>query len=250
MWPESLFTLWGRPVNLYLVFVALGALAALEIILHIGWERGISTGLCIAAWLVGFGALVLGGVVLPSWMQGVLPGQGHWSLSFLVCALLGEGSLILLQPKWRSLAPDLLDMLSPAVALGQSIGRLGCFAAGCCYGSPAPGLPWAVTLVGSSSAERYPGLPLHPVQLYEALGCLLIFLLLWSLRRRPGRRGKLLWLYLLSYGLLRFGLEFFRGDVRPMVGALSLNQVVCLGFVAIGAAMLVRQSGKPTHLTS
>ncbi len=82
------------------------------------------------------------------------------------------------------------------------------------------------------------------MQLYESLGCLLITLLLWSLHRRPEARGRLIWVYVLSYGLLRFGLEFFRGDVRPMVGALSLNQVVCLGFVVIGAALLAWRPGK------
>ena len=238
MWPEPLFSLWGWPVNLYVVFVALGALVALEMMLRVGGERGTSPTLSIAAWLVVVGSLVFGGAIFPSWIQGVLPGQGRWSLSVIACVLLGAGGLAILSPTWRAQSPDLLDSVALGMALGQAIGRIGCFAAGCCYGLPAAGLPWAVTFVGGSSAARYPGLPLHPVQLYESLGCLLIALLLWSLRWRPNLRGRLIWVYLFSYGILRFSLEFFRGDVRPMMGALSLNQVICLGFVGIGAAML------------
>lgn len=238
MWPEPLFAPWGLRIGLYEIFIALGALAALELVLHLGGERDVAPHLILAMWLVGVAGILVGGVLFPNWIQAFLPGQGRWSLSMLICVVLGEIVLMAAHPTWRGRMPDLLDVVAPAIVLGHAIARLACFAAGCCYGLPAAGLPWGVTFLGGSSAARYPGLPLHPVQLYESLGCLLIALLLWSLRWRPNLRGRLIWVYLFSYGILRFSLEFFRGDVRPMMGALSLNQVICLGFVGIGAAML------------
>jgi phosphatidylglycerol---prolipoprotein diacylglyceryl transferase len=250
MWPEPLFSLWGWSVNLYVVIVALGALAALELLLFLGWERDISLWLILAMWLVAVAGMLVGGVLLPYWLQAFLPGQGHWSLSMLISGLLGVMILVAANPVWRARMPDLLDVGASAVALGQSIGRFGCFAAGCCYGIPAPGLPWAVTLIGGSSAARYPGLPLHPVQLYEALGCFLIALLLLKLRQQPALRGVLVWVYLLAYGLLRFVIEFYRGDERPMVGILSLNQIICFGFVGIGAIVLARRANWHTSRTA
>ncbi len=77
-------------------------------------------------------------------------------------------------------------------------------------------------------AIPWPAAP--PGQLYESLGCLLISLALLSLRQHPALRGALVWIYLIAYGLLRFAIEFFRGDARPMLGILSLNQIFCLGF--------------------
>ena len=93
-------------------------------------------------------------------------------------------------PPWRT-----ADVLAPGVALGQAIGRLGCFAAGCCYGRPAD-VPWAVTF-RDVYATRTVGtpldMPLHPTQLYESLAASLIFfVLLWlapaQALPRPGRR--------------------------------------------------------------
>lgn len=241
MWTEPLFSLGGWSVNLYLVFIALGAFAAFELTIFLGWGRDISLRLILAMWLIAVVGIVVGGVLVPIALQTFLPGQGHWSLPMLLCILIGETILV-----GVTQMPHLLDVVAPAIAFGHAIGRLACFAAGCCYGLPAPGLPWAVTF-GGSSAARYPGLTLHPVQLYESLGCLLITFLLLKLRHHPAWRGALVLVYLLAYGLVRFAIEFFRGDPRPMVGILSLNQIICLGFIAFGTVMLVRQMSKPAN---
>ena len=68
--------------------------------------------------------------------------------------------------------PPTLDCITPAVALGQAIGRLGCFSAGCCYGTDCS-LPWAVTFTNPDAQHLSGtplGMPLHPVQLYTFLG--------------------------------------------------------------------------------
>jgi phosphatidylglycerol:prolipoprotein diacylglycerol transferase len=117
------------------------------------------------------------------------------------------------------------DLFAPALALGHAFGRLGCFAAGCCFGKEGTG-SWAVAFPrGSVAFEELASAgavrsgagatpPLHPVQLYEAAGEIAIFAALMAfaprLRRRP---GALLLLYLGLYATLRFVVELYRGDV-------------------------------------
>src|SRR5580692_3271326 len=83
------------------------------------------------------------------------------------------------------------DAFAPGLALGHSIGRLGCFSAGCCWGVPAH-LPWAVTFT-NPRANQLVGVPLdvplHPTQLYESLGELIIFAVLYLCFLRPHRDG-------------------------------------------------------------
>jgi phosphatidylglycerol:prolipoprotein diacylglycerol transferase len=109
------------------------------------------------------------------------------------------------------------DMLAPAIALGHAIGRIGCFMAGCCYGLPTSGRFGVVfndpdCLVPS----YYLGVPLHPVQLYESVCNLLLFLALHRmfLAREKFRKGAVFMAYACGYALVRFSLEFLRGDER------------------------------------
>ena len=131
-------------------------------------------------------------------------------------------------PFWR-----MADAAAPAIALGQSIGRLGCFAAGCDYGS-ATALPWGVTFT-SEYAHQMVGTPLgvslHPYQLYESGITFLLFLFLYQAFQKRRFVGQVFCLYLLGYGIVRFFLEFFRGDPdRGFVfgGLLSTSQFISL----------------------
>jgi phosphatidylglycerol:prolipoprotein diacylglycerol transferase len=108
----------------------------------------------------------------------------------------------------------LTDVLVPAVALGQSVGRLGCFSAGCDYGKPTTA-PWGVVFT-STFAHEVAGVPLgqrlHPTQLYESFATFLIFgFLLWWFPRKK-RDGDVFLGYLGLYAVARFFLEFLRGD--------------------------------------
>jgi len=110
---------------------------------------------------------------------------------------------------WR-----LADVLAPAVALGQGVGRLGCFSAGCDYGKPTTAL-WGVTFT-SAFAHEVAGVPLgvrlHPTQIYESLATLAIFaFLIWYFPRKR-RDGDAFLAYLGLYAVARFFLEFLRGD--------------------------------------
>ena len=134
------------------------------------------------------------------------------------------------------------DAFAPGIALGHVIGRMGCFFAGCCYGRPTD-VPWAVTFTNEYAAQNVGtplNVPLHPTQLYEAGAELLILggLLLFEKRGRqfPGRT---FWSYMLVYGITRFIIEFYRGDLRGMVGDLSTSQFVSILLVPLSLAMLL-----------
>jgi phosphatidylglycerol---prolipoprotein diacylglyceryl transferase len=123
------------------------------------------------------------------------------------------------------------DVLAPGVVLGQAVGRLGCFAAGCCYGRPTS-VPWAVTF-RNPLAARIVGtpldVPLHPTQLYEAAATLLIFFVLLWLARHQRFRGQIVLTYVLLYSIARFVIEFYRGDAaRGSVfgGMMSTSQLI------------------------
>ena len=131
--------------------------------------------------------------------------------------------------------------LVPAIPLFHAFGRVGCFLAGCCYGIPAPAGWWGVRFSHALGAPN--GVALVPVQLYEAAGCLLLFLLLDRLARRGRRGGELLAVYLALYGALRFFLEFLRGDgARGFWGALSTSQWVAVVTVAAALLWMGRQT--------
>lgn len=136
------------------------------------------------------------------------------------------------------------DVCAPAVAVAHAFGRVGCFAAGCCYGIPTDA-PWGVTFTSSYSGTLV-GVPLnialHPTQLYSALGNLLIFAgLLWFYPRKRFD-GQVFWVYMLSYGVFRFVVEFWRGDPRGSLfgGMLSTSQFVALIMVTAALGMLAR----------
>jgi phosphatidylglycerol:prolipoprotein diacylglycerol transferase len=134
------------------------------------------------------------------------------------------------------------DTFAPAIALGHVTGRLGCMAAGCCYGTPTD-VPWAVVFTNPLAAANVGtplGMPLHPTQLYEAGAELLILGLLLATEKR-GRpfAGRTFWLYMLLYAISRYVIEIYRGDPRGMVLGMSTSQFISLILVPLSLAMLV-----------
>jgi len=152
----------------------------------------------------------------------------------LICAVLFIRAKKM--PFWRY-----ADVMLPSVALGHAFGRLGCLAVGCCYGKPAPELPWAVTFGISSWEQIAPvGIPLHPVQLYAvALNAALFVSLTWAYRWRRFD-GQMATLYLGLYSVGRILLEFFRGDeARGFVLEASWGPVLSTGQVTSAVVLIV-----------
>jgi phosphatidylglycerol:prolipoprotein diacylglycerol transferase len=171
------------------------------------------------------------------------------------------------------------DLLAVAVPAGHALGRVGCFLAGCCFGRPTAS-PLGVRFPDGSVAWQElstRGLlpagathtpPLHPVQLYEAVGELLLFVLLLRVARTAwarARGGRVTLLYFALYSSLRFLVELFRGDpargylahlstpaVARLLGAdpavallLSSSQALALAVLAISLALLVLRRSRP-----
>ncbi len=116
--------------------------------------------------------------------------------------------------------------------VAQAIGRLGCLLNGCCYGQPTT-LPW-----GISFPATLDDLPRHPTQLYEFTGDFIIFAFLWWVRGRKPFDGFVFALYLILYSLVRFTVEFWRGDPAEVFGDLRFAQVMSLAMLAAGVALI------------
>jgi phosphatidylglycerol:prolipoprotein diacylglycerol transferase len=139
-------------------------------------------------------------------------------------------------PFWRT-----CDVFAPAIALGHITGRLGCLAAGCCYGKPTD-VSWAITFTNPLAATNVGtplGIPLHPTQLYEAGAELLIlcFLLATERKGRPFA-GRTFWAYMLLYAVSRYVIEIYRGDPRGTLFGVSTSQFISLVLAPLSLAML------------
>jgi phosphatidylglycerol:prolipoprotein diacylglycerol transferase len=138
------------------------------------------------------------------------------------------------------------DLFAPALALGHAFGRIGCFMAGCCYGSPTScALSVTFTNPDSEVNPAYLGVPLHPTQLYEAAGNFFIFLALNAALSRSLKArwpaGRVVALYAALYSLERFLIEFLRGDDRGAIRfGLSPAQLISVAAFAAAAVLLIR----------
>lgn len=128
-----------------------------------------------------------------------------------------------------------LDQFIPFGVLGHAVGRIGCFLNGCCYGKPTD-LWCGVDFSGQ-------GQRVLPTQLFETIGLSLLFLILRRLQRPALLRqsGRVFGCYLSGYGLLRFVLEFMRGDQHPWFAGLTLQQLICIIVFLAGLALIRRR---------
>jgi phosphatidylglycerol:prolipoprotein diacylglycerol transferase len=137
-----------------------------------------------------------------------------------------------------------IDIVGAVLPLGLFFGRLGCFLGGCCFGLPTHAKIGVIFPAGSpASYEQFeagllrdkdlPSLAVHPTQLYEAFGCLLIAIWLLTIAH-PRKRfdGQVLLEFLMSYAVLRFALEYLRADDRGALFGLSTSQLIGLVIVA------------------
>lgn len=119
-----------------------------------------------------------------------------------------------------------MDFLVPYSALGHAIGRLGCFLNGCCFGKPAENFGIYFPVYNAR---------LIPTQLYESGLLIVLFLILKNLRNKPHKQGEVFVFYVLSYSMLRFLMEFLRGDSQPIFIGLTIFQIISLFLILISA---------------
>ncbi len=134
------------------------------------------------------------------------------------------------------------DLFSPAIPLGYTFGRIGNFLNGELYGRVTD-VWWGM---------YFPMDPLlrlrHPSQLYEAFfEGVVLFVILWSVRKKNLFDGFLLSLYLIGYGVVRLCIEFFREpdpQLGLVMGVLSMGQVLCLAMIIFGCAVIIIKKGR------
>jgi phosphatidylglycerol---prolipoprotein diacylglyceryl transferase len=141
-----------------------------------------------------------------------------------------------------------MDVFAPGIAIGQAIGRLGCFAAGCCWGRECD-LPWGVHFRSDFAAPVPLDKALHPVQLYESAADLLIFGILYRRASQSHPAGQVIGLYMVLYSTARFIIEFFREHEQSLVGPFSLTQWIALG-VGIAGIVLLLMNRQRTGLSA
>lgn len=230
MYPE-LFRIGNFPVHTYGVLLALAFLIALFVAARLAARDGLprdriyDLGLWILlAALVGSKALML----LTEREYRADPWQ-LISLDFLRSGGVFYGGFLaaVATAYWLARRYNLpwwptADAFAPGIALGQTIGRQGCFAAGCCWGKPTS-LPWGVqfTELGHEVTGVPLGVHLHPTQLYESFAAFAVFLFLLWLHRRKSFSGQIISVYAILYGVMRFTIEFFRDDPRGDIWGLT-----------------------------
>jgi len=142
------------------------------------------------------------------------------------------------------------DIMAPIIPLFHGIARIGCFLAGCCYGIESE---FGFRAHGNTLVPEVNDVRRFPVQLLEA-GCnlflvLAMFLLLKASRKKPFLQGKLIYFYLITYGIIRFLDEFLRGDeVRGFIGIFSTSQWISIISVGISSLLLVSSIIKEKRL--
>ncbi len=235
-----LFHLGSLPVQSYAVFVALAFVVAWRVRKLELTRLGHTTWPGYQWVLVGalLGAIV--GAKLGMLMfEPTLRVDRMFSLDFtgktVVGGLIGGYLGVELAKKWVGIKESTGDAFAVALPLAQAVGRVGCLLNGCCYGT-ASAAPWAVDL---GEVSR------HPTQIYESVLLLGLAGWLWAIRRQPRPAGHLFRRYLVGYALIRFGLEFLRGDPSIHWGPLSVVQVVCLLAAALFAGLIVRGERSP-----
>ena len=231
------------------MLVAIGVLVGLWISVRNSAKQGIKPE---NAWDFGI-AVVLAGIIgskllyiLVDWHFYLQNPREIFSLATLQAGGVFSGGLIgafavaawfLRKHKMPALAT--CDAFAPGLAMGHAIGRLGCFAAGCCYGKATDHF-WGVTF-NNPIAHELVGTPLghalEPTQLFESAVELSIFFLLTWMFKRKKFDGQIFGAYLFLYGIARFFLEFLRDDLgRGSVfgGVMTGTQLIAIGLVLTG----------------
>ena len=247
----------------YGVIAAIGLLAALYVVRRLAGQHDVDPD---KAWSLGIIAMLsalLGAkifYVINDWSRYSADPRQIFSLETLQAGGVFYGGLLgalaacsafLLYTRMPVLRTS--DVFAPGIALGHAFGRLGCFAAGCCYGRPTD-LPWGVKFTNPLAA-RFAGTPLdvhlHPTQIYEfGIELANFFLLLWLLRRKTFD-GQVIGAYVFLYGFARYFIEFFRGDpgrATVLGGFMTATQLISLLLVMAGGALWIRRPPRSEKL--
>lgn len=238
----------GRTIGMYGLFMVLGFLLAgyLSIRYYKSIGQPAEDIFIVGACGIG-GAMLLGNLlyVIVTYPAEVIVayikagnlsifGSGIVFYGGLIGGILGATiGVCVAKGKWGLLS----EAIVPYVPLGHGLGRIGCLMAGCCYGMEYEGsfaVHYGKSLFGLDPQQGY-----FPIQPLEAVLNWIICAVLILLRRRNKTKNYLLPAYLCMYAVVRFGLEFLRGDLhRGIYLGLSLSQWISCGLLLWGAGWI------------
>lgn len=246
----DLFSIGPLTVHGYGLMIGIGVLCCI----FMGMKRAKKNGLSedavidIAIWglLAGFlGAKLL--YVIVEWKRfladplSVLGSEGFVVYGGIIAGVLAA---IIYCKRKKLVFLEYFDLCSASIALAQGFGRIGCFLAGCCYGRETTSSLGVVFPEGSLAPA---GVKVLPTQLFSSAGDFgIMFVLLWHYhhRKKVGDTG---FLYMLLYGIGRFGIEFLRNDNRGEVGIFSTSQFISLFIIAAAILLLFWRNRNEVH---
>jgi phosphatidylglycerol:prolipoprotein diacylglycerol transferase len=244
----TLFQFWGLSIHTYGVFIALGCLAGIWVASREARRLGEDSEAILDLSFYAIAAAIIGSrlfYVAVNW--DAFRGQPLEIFKIWRGGLVFYGGLLAAVPtviiylRRHGLRTWVMaDILTPALALGQSFGRLGCFSAGCCYGRLSLG-GWPAVIFSNPDTLAPQGVPLHPTQLYDSALMLVIFLVLLGVRRRARFAGQTFLTYLVLFTPERIMLEELRADTYKTLfsGTLSLTQLISIVLFVVAAAILI-----------
>ncbi|RAV99563.1 prolipoprotein diacylglyceryl transferase [Pseudochryseolinea flava] len=214
-----LFDVAGLKIYSYGFFIAIGALLG---ILYMAWqgkrELGLKFDQVNSLFLLIFVAAFVGGKVFlffedPSFYLAkpskLFTGNGFVFYGSFIFAV---PTMIIYFKRQSIPIYAMLDVMAVTTCLVHIFGRLGCFMAGCCHGSPTS-MPWGVVFTDPACQANPKGVSLHPSQLYESMFIVIVLVVIFVIRKYRVFYGQLFLSYLMLYAVGRFVLEYWRGDV-------------------------------------
>ena len=256
------FTLFGKTIGLYPLISVIGVLLALFFTYRLAEKRKLDEIKMLYLMLIAFAGGVIGAHILYGlvgfdqiiwFVRNINSIDSFGTLINRIVAIFGGGVFYggllggiaagAIYLKKAALSAEYADIAITSVPLFHVFGRIGCFMGGCCYGTESPfGFTYTRALIPEAN-----GVSRFPVQLLESFLCLLLFLVMFRLIKRRLLCGKLLPFYFISYGTIRFLLEFLRGDeIRGRWLFFSTSQWISIVLIIAGIIWFTLGSRKKT----
>lgn len=241
---HPMIELFGQPISTYAVMIIIGFALGVAVALFRRKINGMRADDVIACLVLTAAGAMLGGKFFymaqgfPQFLE-LARTTGYTFLQYFSEAglvyyggFIGGILFLLLAAKVvRVPAWSMLDTVLPSVPLAHALGRVGCLFAGCCYGLPNDTFGFYF----NASPFAPHDVRLLPVQLIEAVCVFGLFLFMVCYGRKKRAPGRILSIYLIGYGIIRFILEFFRYDAyRGIYGEFSISQWISLILIALG----------------
>lgn len=245
--PINDFHIGPLRVTFYGLFIMLGVVVGWFVIRNRFTDRGGDPEIAekIVIRLVAFGFL---GARLAYVSTHLSRFEGEWwkviavwegGLALYGGLTFGAAAIFYYSRKYGSSFPDFLDSAAPAVPFAQAFGRIGNYFNQELFGTPTD-LPWGLEIDPAHRPSDYVDFAtFHPTFLYEAIWNIgLGLFIIWAGKRWPQLRGRLVGIYFLGYGFIRFLMELIRTDTTFRFAGLSRNAWVSIGVMILGAVVL------------